>query len=1414
MGSVHVRPGAPTAHLAAALAHTTAPVHPAAPVASATHAVRPLATDTGTFWDNSSAFSTQPIDQAGCSIFSSTGYYSSNCDPQAISPNVLTLGNGDVGVAYSLMTNSTPTGCSSGASVSSRVGFSLSSDGGQTFGSIAYLGNETCSYVDAVEPSFAVSSDGTVYGAYVEYNTSGNPGDFTDRSVTTALGFTKSTDDGATFSDPITISAINNIAKPQLAVFGQTVYVVYENISNGTNSVMFGLYGYYLDTPISESLLYSNDGGATWNGPFNLPGLNSSTYNVAFGAAIAVNKTGTVAVGYFTNHTCIAWAMYYPCWESGDELVLVTSTTNGSTWTTPLVIQSGVGETPYYPDSFYLSRFFQVAPQAQMIFDPTGQTAYITWAGTYNKTALAGLPWYPYSNYNSAGIWVATGAMAGTGWSVARAQVLLDPNNYDDLWNPSLGWSGGTLYLIFTWSNLTYCYSGNCPVLDGVFSEWLETSPDGITWSAPTFLSYSNTCSYGQCQTYNAGSSFGGYSSSVGFSATGTPLLAYALPGSPQTTYEYNNGTSYYNTTSPTTLAISQPWFGPTVAINFTEQNLTPGEQWQFSVDGQTYTTTDAWVNLTNVPYNQTVLLGAPPGVQIGYGAQATPVAGIPLAPKFTSDGTFWFNFTLSYLLNVAIEPTNPYYAELWFNDHFGNYYYYERYTNCPTCATTTYSNPPGEWYFTAGTQFQLNSSGQPTGFSYWTGSGTGSYTGSGLDANVTFNGPLNETGWVGGFSAYNLSVVATGLPSTSTIHFDLDGVPYSGPATSAVNLTNITTGAHELTNAWADSATSGWEYFGTAVPANPVIVPAETSVSLVFSYVNVASPVGTVTFQAQGLTTGTVWSFAFNGTTYSSSTPNIDIATRPGTFAVGAFPVVSANGSVGYTASGVGSTWSVSTGQTYTVGYVPAYKVDFSASTGGTVNNVASGSFWLASGATAQLTASAHSAYGFAGWTGTGLGSYTGTATTASITANGPIVETATFFPVPASRFNLSFTETGLAAGTWWTVFLGGVGYSSNQAAFAVHNLLSCSAPGGTYNLSIPYAYSSDGLTRFVPTSHLSRTICTNGATTVNEVFASQFELTLQATTGGYPTATIGLNTITTNAWVANGAVVTLGAFAQAGYTFLGWNGTGTGSFTGAGPNPSQTIVMIGPVTELASFAIVVQPTAPTFWVTFQVATTLAPGTAWTVNFGGVGYSSTGATLVVSGLAAGSYPLIVQGALSPDGLTRYTSLGNPAAVTVSHNQTVSVAYSTSYWVSVSATAGGTLHTQSGWVTSGGSILLNATANDGFVFVNWTCSAGPSCSSDVSTFTVRVTQPITEVASFAPSNTGGPTITTTSSSIWSQWTTWVGLAAVGLVIGLVVGLLVSRRSGRSPPSSSPPHSSDVSTEPEASEPSPADGGNQ
>jgi List-Bact-rpt repeat protein len=1368
-------------------------------------------TGTGTFWIANSSFSSVSFANDSCSFYSSYYYFDSDCDDQAVSPTLLNLSNGDVAVVFSVYTNASGTSCLGSASyVRERVAFAISTNGGLSFGPMEFLGNLTCSYLDAIEPSFVVGPDGTIYGVYVEENYSDNQGYYTERSNGTticyysyyygyycystggdgvdAIGFTESTNNGASFSAPVTILSGGNISKPQLAISGQSLYVLYENDANGTAYLDYGQYG-RAGYPISENLLFSSNSGGSWGAPSSLPGLNASVNNTAFGGAIAVDAAGMVGVAYFTNHSCVGTIPFYTCWDYGDELVYTTSTTNGSTWAALTDVKNGVGESFEYTDGFYMDAAFQMTPQAALSFDSAGLNAYITWSGDYNKTALNHQPYDEYDNWVNAGIFAAVGPISGSAFVVTMVQGATSDSDYDQSFNPSIATSSGTIYVAYTSANSTYCSRTTCiSPLDGSYVEFLQSSTDGgLTWSSPVVLSYSNDCYYGYCSPGYASSSFAGYSSSLLFNASGSPIVAYALPGGFHDVYTYYGGVDYYNYTYPTTLSVASIWTGPTVALNFSTSGLSPGTAWSFSVDGNSFATTLPYFNVTNVPLGQNVSIVAGTVGVSGWGIISTPTLSVPGSEPFFVDTHVFINYSVSYLLTLSIEPTNPRYAEIWFDSHLGLYYYFEEYNDCPfSCLTQETYQSTGDWYFPANSTLELNSSADypQEALDYWTGTGNGSHTGAGAKANITFDAPINETAWLGGFGDYNLSISAIGLAASSTYHFELDGAPYSGTGDSTINVSGVGTGAHELTDAWATSSTAGWEYFGGLSEANPVLVPTETSVQLVFALVDLAAAPGTVSFQAQGLTAGTVWNFQFNGSIYSSDTPWINVTTHPGTYPDHGFDVVSENASTGYAPSGVGPTVSVTTGSTYPVSFVSAYKVEVVAGTGGGVVS-GTGSFWVAAGGSAQYVASPHTGYGFGGWTGTGVGGYTGLSIYANLTVNGPIAQSASFYPLPGSRFNLTFAEVGLAQGTWWTVFLGGTGYSTNESLLEIQNLLPCGTTGGTYNLTVPYAYATSELTRYLPTSHLPKAVCTTGVTSYNEVFTAEFYLTLQSTAGGFAEAQVGANSVSTSLWVASGTSVSLSAVGQLGYDFLGWNGSGPGNYTGA--LGSESIIMAGPISELATFSLHVNPPPPTYTETFHEEDTLAAGTVWGILLAGVGYSSTSPTLSVSGLTAGTYSLTVTTALSPDGQTRYSPLGNPASVTVAHNASILVSYSTSYWVSVTGTTGGTTIPGSNWVTSGESILLNVTVYGGYVFLGWNGSGAASYSGLDSQTTLTVSSPVREVATFAPIAQTVSTGAAGSSALWGQPTTWIGLGLVGLVIGLVVGVVVSRRGGRAPP---------------------------
>src|SRR4029077_19661670 len=95
--------------------------------------------------------------QVCSNLSSSTTFLYYNCYNEAQNPSVLPLANGNVGVSYSLETNQTSNACPGAAdNTSVRVGFSISSDGGVTYGAQKILGNNNCAYEQASDPACAV----------------------------------------------------------------------------------------------------------------------------------------------------------------------------------------------------------------------------------------------------------------------------------------------------------------------------------------------------------------------------------------------------------------------------------------------------------------------------------------------------------------------------------------------------------------------------------------------------------------------------------------------------------------------------------------------------------------------------------------------------------------------------------------------------------------------------------------------------------------------------------------------------------------------------------------------------------------------------------------------------------------------------------------------------------------------------------------------------------------------------------------------------------------------------------------------------------------------------------------------------------------------------------------------------------
>ena len=73
-------------------------------------------------------------------------------------------------------------------------------------------------------------------------------------------------------------------------------------------------------------------------------------------------------------------------------------------------------------------------------------------------------------------------------------------------------------------------------------------------------------------------------------------------------------------------------------------------------------------------------------------------------------------------------------------------------------------------------------------------------------------------------------------------------------------------------------------------------------------------------------------------------------------------------------------------------------------------------------------------------------------------MTANGPIVEGASFGLQPVARYSITFVSKDLPSGVWWTMSLDGVQYSSSTSTLTVSGLYVHNAAGGigTYKFGV----------------------------------------------------------------------------------------------------------------------------------------------------------------------------------------------------------------------------------------------------------------------------------------------------------------------------------------------------------------------
>jgi List-Bact-rpt repeat protein len=1320
----------------------------------------------------------------------------SSCYPQTQNPSIVTLANGHFGVGYSIYTTIGPLCNATGNTTNltswtaSNVAWSTSLSNASAWSAATFLGTTSCRWPSASEPTFATGTAGTVDGAYILSNQTINatgpggtqpylPPDWS-APVGDALAFVHSGDNGTTWSNVTLVPNVTAAVRPQMAVFGHTVYIVYVYTNNSTASYPGGN-GLGTFNALAVQMVVSKDSGVTWGKPVVLPGQNASMANWSSAPSIAVNKTGGIAVAYATNRSCLS-ACAYPLSPNsiyGEQIVVARSIQNGTTWIAPRVAGNWTGESytyTAYADAYSFSGYgypWMSTPQTSIAIGPTGTTLYVAYSGTFFKSAA-----YAYLDWLYTGVFAAYSTNSGVTWTNSTVASESSVSNNDNFYSPGIAVSGTTAYIAYVWLNGTYCFtSGGCPDFEGTVSSWIASSTNGVNWTS----NLTGITPYGT-PAYIA-NDFQGWGSTVTISSTGSPVAATTLPSAYSYSFSAGGPPYVYTFDYWTNVSIAYVYTGPTTSVSFVEHNLSAGASWGIAFDGLTIPSNQTSIRIANVPLHVAIPVGILPRTTTAYRTIHLSSLSIRSPYEFVGPKAVDVNFTTEYGLQIWVEPTLSTFTEQISMFLGGTFYFVESFGGY------TYAGPSFPWYFPANVTETFQASSSPP-FTYWNGSGKGSYTGGGGELNITLGGPVNETGWAGSYGVYTEGFYATGLPAASKYSFDFAGATHTSVGSNWTYVPNVQTGGYTVSNITANASPAGWEYFGrVAGGSNTVVVPAQPTVGFDFALVNVAAPVGQVTFHAQGIPAGTVWSVAFNGTEYSASTPWLNVSTRPGTYPWAPGAAVAANGVVGYQPVGFGPTLtlpSVPMVNTVNISYAYAFQVLVVSGLGGAATGV--GAQWLAAGANASFVATPAGGYAFGGWTGSGAGSYTGTNLTANITVGGPITESASFFPLPASRFNVTFDETGIPSGAWWTVYLDGVGYSSNGSSLTVSNLLSCAAgTAGQYREAVGVAFdNATGSTRYIPVNPTTF-FCTTGGTIQPVTFAPQYRVSVSATLGGTAYVAVGSVQSTVSVWAYSRDVVQLSTNAGSGYSFGGWSGTGPGSYTGAEPDPPISVG--GPVTELATFVPVSHPARPTYTIEFAWSVGYLRGTTWNVTVGNASYAGIGPDINVSGLFAQAYTATVSGATSSDGNTKWTPTLSKIAITVSQNATQPVIFGPpSYWVAIGGSAGGSESPISGWFASGAPLDLNAVPNVGQKFGNWTGTGAGSYSGNQSVANLTVNAPLTEFASFHPSISA----TTAATSVWSNVSTWVVLAAIGLFVGLLVGIAVRRmRTERPPPNKEP-----------------------
>lgn len=206
--------------------------------------------------------------------------------------------------------------------------------------------------------------------------------------------------------------------------------------------------------------------------------------------------------------------------------------------------------------------------------------------------------------------------------------------------------------------------------------------------------------------------------------------------------------------------------------------------------------------------------------------------------------------------------------------------------------------------------------------------------------------------------------------------------------------------------------------------------------------------------------------------------------------------------------------------------------------------------------GAVIQIYATANPGYTFKNWTGLGAGSFTGKSNPAWVTISAAITETGFFTSQPAVSITVTSDPTGPSF-----LSVDGTPIVTPQTYSWIpgtnHTIAASSPVGGSTGVQYVWQSWNDGGIQ-------SHTITvSSSATTFTATFQQQYQLTINATTGGTTNPPPGSH------WFDSGQSVLVTVMANNGYEFSNWLLDGGN----AGSTNQLTVTMNGPHSLVGNF-------------------------------------------------------------------------------------------------------------------------------------------------------------------------------------------------------------------------------------------------